>query len=239
MTSKSRKIDAYKLIFSKICWTVLHNGFWFFFPCKFVRNKSLLFCKTLVIKKLTCLNRPDWNFTKTQGSVIRETGVSQHHEGSTNGPLKNPWAFKHYGTEGSLGALAQPWQVLVCLPGSAVNCAALAPRVQRRQLYRHTQTPAAPGKWLFQISPCCSRKVRYSQGVLTRKFRVRYCISVDVWKVSVNVCLIRNLGRPIWAPPIGHRRLGAVPFGRRTFGRRFELWRKNNEAGNSLNAIER
>jgi len=39
--------------------------------------------------------------------------------------------------------------------------------------------------------------------------------------------------------PLGARQLDAVPFGRRTFGRRFELWRKNNEAGNSLNAVER
>ena len=53
-----------------------------------------------------------------------------------------------------------------------------------------------------------------------------------------------HLGAADWAPLIGCRRLGArqlgaVPFGRRTFGRRFELWRKNNEAGNSLNAVER
>ena len=54
----------------------------------------------------------------------------------------------------------------------------------------------------------------------------------------------RHLGTAIWAPPFGRRRLGArqlgaEPFGHRTFGRRFELRRKNNEAGNSLNAVKR
>ena len=43
----------------------------------------------------------------------------------------------------------------------------------------------------------------------------------------------------------GAGQLGAVPFRRRTFRRRFlfflffELWRKNNEAGNFLNVVER
>ena len=46
-------------------------------------------------------------------------------------------------------------------------------------------------------------------------------------------------GGPFGRRRLGARQLGAVPFGRRTFGRRFELWRKNNEAGNSLNAVER
>ena len=37
----------------------------------------------------------------------------------------------------------------------------------------------------------------------------------------------------------GAGQLGAVPFRRRTFGHRFELGIKNNEADNSLNAVER
>ena len=58
-------------------------------------------------------------------------------------------------------------------------------------------------------------------------------------------------GRAISAPPFRRRRfsagqLGAVSFRHRTFRCRFliyflffELWRKNNEAGNFLNAVER
>ena len=41
------------------------------------------------------------------------------------------------------------------------------------------------------------------------------------------------------ARPIRRRRLGAGQLGTVPFGRRFELWRKKNEADNSLNAVER
>ena len=59
-----------------------------------------------------------------------------------------------------------------------------------------------------------------------------------------------HFGTAVSAPPTRRHRFGAellgvVPFWRRTFRRRFiiffifDLWRKNNEAGNFLNAVER
>ena len=46
-----------------------------------------------------------------------------------------------------------------------------------------------------------------------------------------------HFGSPSGCRRLGARHLGTVPFCSRTFGCRFELWRKNNEAGNSLNAV--
>ena len=102
--------------------------------------------------------------------------------------------------------------------------------------------------WFILLSQqCLSIWLKYIKISLIHPEQIlsRACDVFILWnRYGLIIYLLNNWGRPIWAPSFGRcrlsaRQLGALLFGRRTFGLRFEFWRKNNEAGNSLNAADR
>ena len=96
--------------------------------------------------------------------------------------------------------------------------------------------------WLLACTKCaCARSMNlsplsFSALCVQVVANNRKCLSLLQARQTSSV---QTRWQLLWGGPFGRRRLGARKLGAVPFEHRFELWRKNNEAGNSLNAVER